>query len=306
VIITLTGENAFGLQAELRRLVDGFVAEHGDLALERVDGEEAEYGRLQEAMTSLPFLASKKMVVLSRGSGNKQFGEHIKELAEQLPETTDVILVEPKLDKRSSYYKYLKKATDFREFGQLDVNGLARWLIDEAKVRGGTLSQADARYLVERVGANQQLLANELEKLLLYNTTVSRQSIEELTEATPQSTVFQLLDYAFNGNTRQAMRLYQEQRAMGEEPQRIIGMLAWQLHIVALIKTAGERSSDTIAREARVSPYVVSKSQVIARQLSLADLKRLVAELLDIDSRSKRSALDLDEALQNYLLQLAL
>lgn len=306
MVITLTGENAFGLRRELDKLVGAFVAEQGDLALERVDGEEADFNRISEALTSLPFLASKKMVLISRGSANKRFVEHIEQLFAQLPETTDVILVEPKPDKRSSYYKFLKKSTDFREFNQLDLNGMSRWLADEAKSRGGSLNQRDAQYLTERVGLDQQLLANELEKLLLYQSEITRETIDLLTEATPQSTIFQLLEAAFAGNAKRAMTLYQEQRALKVEPPQIIAMLAWQLHVLALIKTAGERSADSIVAEAKISPYVVRKSQSIAGKLTPAELKKLIADLLDIDLRSKRTALDADEALQNYLLKLAI
>ena len=302
--MTLSGENSFGLQDSLRHLVADFVTEHGDLALERLDGQDAEYDRLREALQSLPFLASRKLVVLRSPGTNKQFAENVEQLLGDIPETTDVIIVEPKLDKRLSYYKFLKSKTDYREYNELDVNGLAQWLVSSAKARGGALNPADARWLIERVGANQQLLANELEKLLLYDPKISRQTIELLTEATPQSTIFQLLEVAFAGNTRRALELYAEQRALKVEPPQIIAMLTWQLHVLALIKTAGERSPDTIAADAHLNPFVVRKSQSIARNLSFPQLKKLISDLLSIDLRSKRTPIDPDEALQHYLLQL--
>ncbi|MGC1177308.1 MAG: hypothetical protein WA843_04520, partial [Candidatus Saccharimonadales bacterium] len=168
-----------------------------------------------------------------------------------------------------------------------------------------SLSTADARYLVERVGVNQQLVSNELEKLLLYDATISRKTIELLTDPAPQSTIFQLLEAAFAGNTKTVLKLYAEQRAQKVEPPQIIAMLAWQLHVLAIIKTAGDRSTDQIAQEARLNPFVVRKSQGIARSLSLADLKNLIADLLKIDIVTKRTTTDPDEALQHYLLKLA-
>ena len=305
MIITLTGENAFGLQRELKQLVAAFVKEHGDMALERIDGEEAEFVRIQEGLASLPFLANKKMVVLRAPGANKRFVEEAEKLLSDIPETTDVIIVEPKLDKRLGYYKYLKKATDFREFSHLDANGLAKWLMDAAKDQKGSLSASDARYLVERVGANQQILASELEKLLLHDPNITRKSIDELTEATPQSTIFQLLEAAFAGNTKRMLQLYREQRALKVEPPQIIAMLAWQLHVLAVIKTAGDRTPSDIAKEAKLSPFVVQKSASIARKLSLTELKKLIADLLKIDTRSKRESIDPDEALQHYLLTLS-
>lgn len=293
------------MQRELRGLVGAYIAEHGDLSLERIDGEVADLARIRESLTSLPFLAGKKMVVLRSPGANKQVNEQFEQLFGDIPETTDVIIIEPKLDKRLSYYKFLKKQTNFREFPELDQHGLARWLVEAAKAGGGSLSPNDARYLVERVGARQQLLSNELEKLLLYNPQINRQTIDLLTDATPQSTIFQLLEAAFAGNAKRALKLYSEQRALNVEPPQIIAMLAWQLHVLAIIKTAGDRSSNTIASEARISPFVVQKSQNIARNLTLAKLKKLVADLLKIDMQTKRTSIDPDEALQHYLMTLA-
>jgi DNA polymerase-3 subunit delta len=306
MVITLTGENGYGLQAGLTALLAAFVAEHGDLALERVDGEEVEINRISEALTSLPFLASKKLVLLRRPSASKQFLDAHEQLLGNVPETTDVIIVEPKLDKRLSYYKFLQKKTDFREFKELDVNGLAQWLMQQAKEQGGSISSGDAHHLVERVGLKQQLLASELEKLLLYSPKITRETVDLLTEATPQSTIFQLLEAAFAGNAKRTMQLYTEQRALKVEPQQIISMLAWQLHVLALVKTAGERNSQEIASEARLSAYVVQKSQAIARSLSFTELKELVKDLLTIDTRLKRESLDADEMLKNYLLRMSL
>jgi DNA polymerase III subunit delta len=305
MIVTLTGENSFGLHAELERLVTAFMSEHGDMALERLDGEEASFEQMQEALQSLPFLVDRKMVVLRTPSVNKKFAENAERLLEELPETTDLILVEPKLDKRLAYYKLLKKATEFREFAMLDRLGLAKWLVQAAKEQGGRLSQTDAAYLVDRVGANQQLLVGEVDKLLLYNLQITRDTIELLTEATPQSTIFELLEAAFAGNARRALELYEEQRAIKVEPPQIIAMLAWQLHVLALIKTAADRTPDQIAREAKLNPFVIRKSASVARKLTAMQLKQLIAELLDIDVRLKREPISSDEALQNYLLKIA-
>lgn len=305
MIVTLTGGNSFLLQAELRSLVQNFLDEFGELGLERLNGDEVEFDRIREALQSLPFFAARKTVVLREAGANREFVENAEALLGELPETTDVILVEPKLDKRQGYYKFLKKSTEYREFIPMDESGLARWLSVTAKEKGGGLSMADARFLVERVGANQQLLASELEKLLLYEPNIARESIELLTEPNPQSTVFQLLEAAFAGNARRALELYAEQRAQKVEPQQIIAMLAWQLHIVALAKTAGTRMPDAAAGEAKVSPFVFKKSAAIARKLTLVKLKKLVADLLQIDWRLKRESLDADEAVQNYLLQIS-
>jgi len=305
VVITLTGANSFGLKRDLDAVVAAFLAEHDEMGLEHVEADEVEFDRLSEALTSLPFLASKKLVVMRAPGSNKKFVEQAETLLAEVPETTDVVIVEPKLDKRGAYYKLLKKTTEYREFSELDMNGLARWAVEYAVSNDGSLSMGDARLLVERVGANQRLVSNELDKLLLHNGKVTRQSIELLTEATPQSTIFELLEAAFSGNAKRTMALYAEQRAMKVEPQQIIAMLGWQLHIIALVKTAGQRNPDAIAKEAKLSPFVVKKTAAIARGLSPSRFKVLLQDLLKIDMRLKRESLDADEALRMYLLSLS-
>jgi DNA polymerase-3 subunit delta len=302
MIVTVTGTNDFLRKAELRQLVSTFVATHTDMAVERYDGDEADPARMRESVASLPFLTERKLVLLHEPGKQKAFAEHIADILKEVADSTDVIIVEPKLDKRLSYYKTLKKDTDFREFGELDGPGLAQWASGYTKEQGGELSAGDARLLINRVGPSQQQLRQELDKLVSYDPKITKATIELLTEPLPQSTVFELLDAAFGGNRQRAIALYREQRALKVEPQAIIAMLAWQLHVLALVKTAGTRSVDEIAREAKLNPFVVRKSQGLTRHLSLDKLKELIENLLKLDVQLKTASIDADEAVQLYLL----
>ncbi len=301
----MTGENEVVRGTELRRAVAGFEKEYGDMAVERLDGEEATYERMAEAAQSLPFLAARKLVVLRAPGANKEFAEKFESFIAGASETNDVIIVEPKLDKRLSYYKQLKKLTDFKEFAVLDANGLARFAADYAKEQGGSLSSSDARLLVERTGTNQLGLQQELDKLLAFSASITRESIENLTEKTPQSSMLELLDAAFAGDAKRTMRLYDEQRALKVEPQQVIAMLSWQLYILAVVKTAKGRSAEDIAREARLKPFVVRKTLALVRGISLVRLKELITSLREFDVRTKTEGIIADEAVRFYLLQLA-
>jgi DNA polymerase-3 subunit delta len=303
-VVTITGTNDFMRMGEVRALVAQFVAEYGDLALEQIDGEEAEFDRLREALQSLPFLASKKLVLLRNPGNNKAFVAAAEQLLTELPDSTEVIVAETKLDKRLAYYKFLKQKTDFRDFPELGAPELASWLVMAAKAQDGTLSSSDAAYLVERVGANQQLLHNELAKLLLHSKSISRATIDLLTDKAPQSTIFELLDTALSGRTQQALELYAEQRAMKVEPQQILALLAWQLHIMAVVKTADGRSVDDIARQAKLNPFVVRKTSNLVNHMSLTEVKKLVQSALQLDVRLKSENIDADEALQNLIVSL--
>lgn len=304
MVISLVGSNSFALRKRLDELVSKFVGEHGELALERIDAEEVEAQAIIDALQNLPFLATRKMVVV-RGLGqNKQAAEQIEQIIDAAHGDTDLIIYEPVTDKRTAYFKTLKAKTQLEEFNELDIGGLAKWLVNEAKNRAGELANGDAVYLVERVGADQALLSNELDKLLAYEPEITRDSINLLTEPLPQSKVFDLLDAAFAGNKGRALKLYEEQRAQKVEPQAIMAMIAWQLQLLALAKHADGKSATVIAKDTGMSPYPISKAARLAHKIDEQRLKDMVDFAFDIDWRSKTSAIDLDEALKTYITAL--
>jgi DNA polymerase-3 subunit delta len=301
MIITLTGGNAFVTIQRLNELMGKFVKEHGDLALERIDGEDAEFKTILDALQNLPFLATRKMVVVRNLSANKTAYEKIEQIIDAAGNDTDLVLYEPQIDKRTSYFKVLKSKTQLEEMNELDAHGLAAWLVEEAKNRGGELSRQDANYLVERAGANQAVLSNELDKLITYESKINRANIDLLTDELPQSKIFDLLDAVFSDKKKRALELYEEQRKQKVEPQAILAMITWQLQLLAVAKYAEGKPTSSIAKDLGMNPYPVSKAASLAHKFSEQKLNKMVEEAFGIDLKSKTSALDLDEALRTYL-----
>ena len=305
MITTLTGANFYELKNQERYLIDKFVADYGDMAVEVIDGEEAETETISGSLESLPFLSLRKLVVLKEPSKQRTFIDKAEQLFSNVSDTTDLILVEPKLDKRLSYYKLLQKKTDFQEFKELDMAGTAKWLTQEVTRLGGNIGDKEAKYLVDRVGLNQELLANELNKLVTYNKNVTLNNIELLIEPTPQSTIFELIEAAFTLDNKKMLKLYREQKALKVEPQQIIALLTWQFHILALIKSAGNRTPSQIAKETGLNPYVISKSMGVVKNLSYSALKGMISNLLSLDVALKSKSIDADNALQQFLISIS-
>ena len=305
MITIILGSNSFAVDQELLTRTKAFAEKHGDLAIERLDGEEASFEQMQASLESAPFLSAKKLVILRRPSANKQFAESFEDVLERVTESTDLLIVETKVDKRSSYYKLLKKQKDLVDCSEVESRDLPAWLVAFARQQGGMLSPTDARYLVDRLGPSQQLLRSEVDKLLLYSSDITRDNIDTMTELTPQSTVFQLVEAVFSGKAKRAIELYEEQRLQKVEPIVIMGMLAWQLHILAIVKAAGNRNSAEIAKDAKLNPYVVQKTQNIASNMTLAEVKKLINEVVLLDSKLKSVTIDADDAIKQLFIDIA-
>jgi DNA polymerase-3 subunit delta len=303
MVITLTGNNAFALKSDFENLVNDFVIKNGELSVEHIDAEEANIERLKEAFSGLSLFSDNKLSVIRDVSKNRTFSDVLGELITSYTDA-NVVIVEPKIDKRSSIYKLLKRKTDLREFKELDSNGLVKWLSKSVEDRAGSINNTAARYLIERIGLDQLRLSNEIEKLLIYDTKITKETVDLMTEESPQSTIFQLIESVFNSDHKRTIALYNEQKELKVDPQQIMAMLVWQLHILAVLKTAQDKTLQQIASEARLSPYTLQRSQNISRRVSTSNLKRIVSDLVELDLSLKSRAIDADLALQHYLLSI--
>lgn len=304
MIVTLSGSNNFLIREYLEDATKQFLASYDKFGFERLDAEEQDSINLLEVIQSIPLFSEKKLVIIKNPSSNKIFCEKLPEQIHLIPESTDLILVEKKFDKRSSFYKFLKKETDFKELNELDQPRLVGWIVEQVKKGEGSISRADANYLAQRVGLNQVQLFNELQKLLAFDPTITRHTIDYLTEQSPQSTIFELLDAALTGNSQKAMKLYEEKRRMKVEPQQIIATLAWQLHILVLVKSAGIQDTSVIASETSLNPFAVSKTHKLAQSIPFQAVKQMVNDLFELDIAIKSSAIDADQALKTYMIGL--
>ncbi len=302
MIYTMTGPNSFALQQALQKHIETFVNLHGDFGLERLDASQLTSDVLLESMLAMPFLAGKRLLIISDPGGNKLFTEKFPLILESLSDDTNIIFVQPTFDKRSSIYKFLKKNSDFLEFEELNEPALFRWISEYVEMHNGTISSADTRFLVSRIGSSQRTLQSELDKLLSYQSAISKEAIELLTVPTVQSSIFDLIDSAFAGRTTQTLDIYREQRMQKIEPLYIVAMITWQLHVIAIVKAGQGKSADTIARSAKINPYTVRKSSMLAQKMSMTQIKSLVSRTRDLERRLKRESIDSDEALLELLM----
>jgi len=304
MVITIFGDNEYLIKTELNKLTSGFKTKHGDLSVETFNSD-SDLNRLSEAVNNIGLFSSDKLVILNELSGLKEFSESFESLLSNVPNSTSVIVVEPKLDKRLSLYKYLSTKTDFRNFSALEPNALNNWMADYVKSLGGSISLADARYLSERAGVNQLKLANEVDKLVLYDKNISRESIDLLTEDSYQNNIFQLIEAAFSGKAKTASKILINLRQQKIEPPQIIATLTWQLNLLAVVKFAEDLNPLQIAKDFKQKPFVINKARQLADQISQAKLKYIIEKLFKIDFNSKNINTDTDESLANFILELS-
>ena len=281
-----------------------YTKKFGELSVERIDAEDSQASEILARVGAGSLFASNRLIIIKGLAANRELAEAPDKLIAAVSDDHEIILVLPKPDKRSRLYTVLKKDTQFKEINIQTGAGLIDWLLGIVTNLNGQIDRRVAAYLIERVGNDQVSLVQELNKLVTYEPNITRQTIDLLVEPSLHSTIFQLLSSAFYGDKMAVERIYNEQRSLKEEPQKIIGLIVWQLHILAVVKAAKTKSVEEIAHDLGANAKSIAVSAGLAGRLSDTKLNSLIAKLLELDNKIKQQSVNEDDVLLYFLLSI--
>jgi len=124
-----------------------------------------------------------------------------------------------------------------------------RWLQMRARQFKKVLSPQAAIFLVEQVGVDLYRLQSEVEKLAAYVGERERIELEDASEAVTSQrsfTVFELLRYVGQNQTRRAIAALRKLLLAGEQPLVILALLARQIRILWQAKDGTRRKMSPV------------------------------------------------------------
>lgn len=305
MITTLFGKNSFELNRRLRALIADFQSKQPDgFGLERFDALESEVVPIIDAITTQPFLTAARLIVIRDANASKDLIAALPAALKRVPETTDVIFVEPTLAKKGEAYKVLSAHTEMKEFPVPDSRSLPAWISDYVKSHSGNITAGAVKQLAE-VSPDQQRLASEIDKLLSYQPDIDEALVERLVERETAATIFDMLDHLTSGRVDRAISSARRLRQSQIELPYIVAMLAWQFHLITAVWAAGRLDTGQVAADTGLSPYSLRKAAGLARRLRRSQLKDAFNLLVSLDNRLKSRATDEDSALETTLLRLS-
>jgi DNA polymerase III delta subunit len=300
-MIILTGDNEYLIKKRLNSLVDDFQEKNGNFSIERIDSKKMDFDSVMSNLQSLSFLSPNRMFVLDQPGNYETWATNFSSLISSIPSSTTVVVLEPKIDKRLKYYKDLKKIEGFESYDSLNSAQLVNWMTDYVKKQKASINYSDASYLIAIVGNDQNRLANELDKLFAYDSKITKETIDLLVEPSLNTTVFKLLEVAFSGKHHQVSNIFNQLIAEKVEIPQIIGAMAWQLQLFAIIKSSPGYSANQIAEKIGANVYMVDNSMQTIAKYSYNDLVNYSQRLVDLSTEFRDYQIDQNESLINLL-----
>lgn len=283
MITVLFGPNRYLVHQKLAAITKEFKKTHGEAGIERYAAEKIEPAQLGGMLAGATLFASNRMVVLDDLAAHKQLAEALAARLQNIPPEVHVVLVERQLDKRTIFYKELKKHAELYECKDLDEQAAVMWVTTAAKSESAVITPANARLLVRYAGSDQSSLSQEVAKLAAYSKEITAETIELLIEKRPEETIFQLLDLALSGRASQALAVLEGLERAHEDPFQVANMLMWQIHILALVSAKGAPEDAQITKEAKLSPFVIKKTRTLARTLSGQQQRHMLDVVAELD-----------------------
>jgi DNA polymerase III subunit delta len=177
---------------------------------------------------------------------------------------------------------------EIHEFEAPKPRDIPRALVTEAKRLGFSLEPAAARLLVERMGASQVRLRNELERLALWageGGEVRAADLDEMVSDTSEAAVWALSDALLERDSTRAMEIAERLVSQGENVTGLVYGLASRLRKACAAATQLEEGLPPKQVESSLGMHPYAARQLVARvgRTSLEDLEQATIAVADLE-----------------------
>jgi DNA polymerase III subunit delta len=296
-----------------------------DLNITRLDGSSASLDEVKNNASTLPFLAERRMVILTHplARGSKALSDKMPALLDGLPESAALVLVVDDVYERKDWLTLsIKKPNWLRSWAQSagkrarlityqlpNESQMTAWIMARAKLLKGQFDPRAAAELTAHVGNDTRIAAHEVEKLLTYvdfKRPVNSDDVNLLTITTNSVNIFDMVDAVAQQNSRKAVHLLHRLLEQ-QEPISLFFMIVRQFRLLIQAREILDEggSVDEIQNEMHQHPFVSSKLAEQARRFPMARLEIIYRRLFEMDEAMKTSQMSLELSLDTFIASLA-
>lgn len=316
VVYILHGDDSLGI----RRFVDDLLTRMGDpgtaeLNTARLDGRTVTLEELYTAANALPFLAERRLVILTEplarltsDAAQKRF----LAMLDGLPQSTALVLILEDTYQLSGRDKGWQKVREnhwllkwlstaerrgfLKEFRLPLPKEMPDWIRKEAERQGGSISMNAAVELATYTGSETRLAALEISKLLTYMGAGREAGLDEVRRLCipgGQAEIFDAVEALGAGNTQKALKLMHI-LLQTLDFSFLFGMIVRQFRLLILSREMLEekKSMEEMITVLRLPRFAVERLTKQAQRFSMSRLKGIYRRLLDMDLALKTSAQD--------------
>lgn len=303
MVYLLYGLNDFEIDSEIKKLTK----DYDKMNISKYDLTETDIKEVINDAETFSMFADNKVVIAENAIMFTSSGANTEIIENYLnhinPHTILIFTVNAeKVDERKKITKLIKKNYKLISFNEASSpSAFVKRQLSEYNITSSVIA-----FLIDRVGSNPLILENEINKIKAYkdDKTITKEDIVKLTNKNQEIDIFKLIDDIVEKNKDEALAIYHEMLKVGEEPLKIIILLATQFRLMYQSKELAKKgySEKNIADTLKVHPYRVKLALQKGRKYKSETLLNYLLTLANIDIAIKTGKTDKSLALELFLL----
>nr|WP_281350063.1 DNA polymerase III subunit delta [Alkalibaculum sporogenes] len=316
------GEEFLLSQMLLKNLKKSFISpQYEQLNVTSFDGKTVTVDEIINACETLPFIESKRLVVVNNISvlhgTNSISSKDIDALCNyigNLPPSSCLVFINKDIDKKRKLYKAILKYGEVVEYNKLSKIDLSRWITKRTHLRKKKIENNALNFFIESSDylnrdskMNLSDIENDIEKILAFSkdkAVIELNDIESSIQENTDTNIFKMLELLGKGSISQSLSLLDILIKNGEPPVKILFMIVRQIRLIyhsKLLMDAGYSTND-ISKIMGERPFVVTKALNQVKLFSYEKLNAIYEYAAKIDIKMKSTQLDHKLALEMLLV----
>jgi len=297
-----------------------------DLNTTMFNGRTLTLADLRHACDAIPFLAEKRLVIVTdlltrlvprkgreASAAQKEFLAALADYLPRLPDTTRLVFVEDRpLPARHPILQMAQQEAwgYVKRFDAPEARTLPRWVEKRVRKHGGEIEPRAAAHLAAVVEDDLRLLDQEIVKLVTYTNAeraIVREDVDAVVPYAQAAIVFDLVDALGRRDGRTAAQTLHRLLDAGEHPLGLLAMIVRQFRLLIQVnELKAERATPRdIAQALNLHPFPARKLYNQATHFTAAQLETVYRHLLDTDVAIKSGEIDPEAALDLLVAGLA-
>ena len=226
-----------------------------DFNLQTFRGDSAHADDVIAACNTMPFMSERRLVII-RDADKMQKADldALAAYAKSPSETTTLVLVAEKIDKRYSLYSAIDALGGVAEYRAPRKSEYPAEVVQMFAAKGRTVGREAAEALVTAVGHDMTRLSLEVDKVVAYagdSRTLSRADLEEVMSSTAPTSVFEFVDALGFRDSRAALHHLADLIGQNESVHGVHAMGVRRIRDLIAVQTLVSRGQGAPAALAR-------------------------------------------------------
>lgn len=287
-----------------------------DINIVHYDLENTKIEDIIEDLSSVSLFGEKKLIIVDNayiftGTTNKKLLEQNTDILEKFLKNNscDNIVIfnilKEKLDERKKIVKIIKEKGIVKDFNTFsNINKYVLDMFGKYKINNENIN-----FLVNRVGNNLEVLSQEINKIKIYKDNdfnITKEDIINLTTKNIDTNFFNLIENIVARNKNKAMESYYEIIKDGEEPIKIIVVLANKFRLIYQAKNLYKKgySEKDISNMLGSNYYAIKKCLESSRNYDDNFLLKCLMKLANLDIDIKSGKIDKNIGLELFIMEI--